>query len=351
MRLGEVLVKKGLISNEQLKVALDAQLIWGGHLGSCLVELGHVDPETLGDILAESFRVQHAHREMLADISHHVIKALPQNLVKKHTAVPFDLKGRILHIAMINPRNLLAMDELSFASSYRIEAWIAPAILINRAMERYYDIPVKQRFIAASRRGQLDQPGQGSTGDSVIPPSESPAPAEALAALVGEPAQVAAPPVHQEFDVQKPSQVYLDRVQPLDGARSMTLKWAKYRGRWCDLFNVDLDHEHFNDLTGLYVAWHNGPNPVVLVGSGLIRERLAAHRQDPVIREAHEQDGLFVTWALVEPDLRAGILRYLADMLSPAFRDEVLQATPIEVNLPRATMAFASLQSFLDQMN
>ena len=63
LRLGEVLIQKKIINEAQLKQALDAQLIYGGHIGTCLVELGFVDIDVLGQVLSEQFSVSNADRE------------------------------------------------------------------------------------------------------------------------------------------------------------------------------------------------------------------------------------------------------------------------------------------------
>ena len=68
MMLGESLIERGLITESQLREALHAQLIFGGHLGTCLIELGHVSERQLGHVLAELFDVHYAYPEMFLDI-------------------------------------------------------------------------------------------------------------------------------------------------------------------------------------------------------------------------------------------------------------------------------------------
>ena len=105
-KLGEVLVEKRIIDASQLKKALDAQLIYGGHLGTCLVELGFVDVDRLGLVLSEQFRVGQALREKLTAIEPSVLARLPAKLAERHQAVPFELVDRVLHVALVDPRNL-----------------------------------------------------------------------------------------------------------------------------------------------------------------------------------------------------------------------------------------------------
>lgn len=148
MRLGEFLIQKGVINKAQLEQALRAQLIFGGHLGTCLMEMGLVDEQLLGESLAAIFRVRYAPPALFADVPRSVIETMTQRLVEKYHAVPFERTNRMLHLAMIDPKNLPALDEISFATACKIEPWVAPEARIFQVMERYYDIPRRQRYIA-----------------------------------------------------------------------------------------------------------------------------------------------------------------------------------------------------------
>lgn len=152
MRLGEVLVHRGVISEIQLKKALDAQLIFGAHLGTCLIELGFLDEDSLGNVLSEILGVKYADRRVLADVPPHVTRTLSPAVVEKHRAVPFELTGRTLKVAMVDPKSLNSLDDLSFVSGHRIEPWVAPEVRIMQAIERYYDVPRRLRYITLANR-------------------------------------------------------------------------------------------------------------------------------------------------------------------------------------------------------
>lgn len=115
----------------------------------------------------------------------------------------------------------------------------------------------------------------------------------------------------------------------------MVLSWVKCVGSvWCKLSAVNLDHEHFDDMVGVYVIWHGGDNPsVVYVGQGMIKDRLRSHRTDERIQEYANLD-LYVTWAKVEPAKRDGVERHLQDRWSPIVGDRYPDVDPIEVNSP-----------------
>ncbi len=112
--------------------------------------------------------------------------------------------------------------------------------------------------------------------------------------------------------------------------------WQKCLGNiWGSLVNVDLSHPHFNNLEGVYIIWQ-GNGPVIRIGQGIIRDRLAAHRRDPAITR---YSNLYVTWAPVSDFYRDGIERYLANILRPVVGDAFPNVSPIPVSLPWAWQA------------
>ena len=100
------------------------------------------------------------------------------------------------------------------------------------------------------------------------------------------------------------------------------------------LFELPLNHEHFDDLEGVFVVWHRGRNPVLCVGQGAIRTQLARIQQDPTAQAEHQEHGLYVTWASMEPEHRDGVESYLVERLAPAIGAPP-SAPAIEVNLPQ----------------
>ncbi len=115
----------------------------------------------------------------------------------------------------------------------------------------------------------------------------------------------------------------------------MELSWIKCKGdEWCNLNTVNLSHSHFEGLEGVYIIWHAGNNPhTVRIGQGIIKERLATHRDDSEI-QAYSSYGLYVTWASVALKYRDGVEAYLANKLNPWVGERFPDVTPIQVNLP-----------------
>lgn len=119
----------------------------------------------------------------------------------------------------------------------------------------------------------------------------------------------------------------------------MQLNWVKCQDdAWCKFNAVDLAHEPFNKMYGVYIIWVGGEEPqvVVYVGQGNIKERLAEHRTNPGIflYEDILDTDLYVTWAAVsQPDCDA-VEAYLADKWDPKVGERYPQAPHIEVNSP-----------------
>ncbi len=167
-KLGEILIDQGKITEAQLQKALKAQLIFGGHLGTSLIELGYIDEDILGKALSASFNVPYATIDLLQNVPYAVVRAIPAKLVEKYKVVPIRLEGKTLQLAMLDPKNLMALDEISFVTGYRIEPWVSPEIRIFQVLEKHYNIPRSQRYITLARElsrksGDVD-PGNGSEG-------------------------------------------------------------------------------------------------------------------------------------------------------------------------------------------
>lgn len=108
------------------------------------------------------------------------------------------------------------------------------------------------------------------------------------------------------------------------------LDWMKCQNDvWCSFKNLNLDHEHFTELKGVYIIWSN--NIVVRLGSGLIKNRINDHRENI---EICKYPDLKVTWAKVNGNQMGGVEKYLSDFYKPAIGERFPERTPIKVNLP-----------------
>ena len=111
---------------------------------------------------------------------------------------------------------------------------------------------------------------------------------------------------------------------------TLTLNWMRCQNDvWCSFKNLNLDHEHFNNLKGVYIIWFN--NTAVRLGSGIIKDRISDHRTNTDISK---YSNLKVTWTNVNANQMEGVEKYLADSLNPIVGERFPDRTPIEVNLP-----------------
>jgi hypothetical protein len=116
--------------------------------------------------------------------------------------------------------------------------------------------------------------------------------------------------------------------------RKLNVHWIKCGDVWCSLNSVNLQDSHFDGLEGIYIIWHGGNTPTtVRVGQGVIRDRLAAHRNDPKV-QAYSNLGLYVTWISVAQPYRNGMEAFLAQSFKPLVGEHFPNRTPIEVNFP-----------------
>src|SRR5215467_6659559 len=133
MRLGEILVKEGMVTPEQLGAALQAQGIYGGRLGTNLVEQGFLRLDALTVALAKRHGVPGALEKELTDIPATTIALIPARLAGKHQCIPVRLEarpGRKLHVAFRDPHTIAAIDELRFVANARIIAMVASELRI-----------------------------------------------------------------------------------------------------------------------------------------------------------------------------------------------------------------------------
>lgn len=168
MRLGDYLLQQTIITREELDEALQAQLLQGGHLGTCLMELGHLGEDDLGEALAAIWACPYISLRQLRNVRAAVIEQLPARVAETYHAVPVAFEDQALRVAMIDPNNLPAMDAISFATGLDTRAGVAPEARILQALERYYEVPRRHRYVHLCRRLDSERiqrkirPGLGS---------------------------------------------------------------------------------------------------------------------------------------------------------------------------------------------
>jgi hypothetical protein len=114
------------------------------------------------------------------------------------------------------------------------------------------------------------------------------------------------------------------------------LEWHKCKaGTWCTLSELDLEHQHFDDMEGVYIIWCGEQNTVALsVGQGYIRDCLAKERNLKYVSVIGRRYQIHVTWAKIGSSFRKGVAKYISEAIRPKLARSYQNAAPIEVNLP-----------------
>jgi type IV pilus assembly protein PilB len=136
-RLGAMLVSSGLITDEQLKKALSAQKAEGGRLGSILVKQGFIQEDKLMTFLSKQYGVPYVDLSKF-EINSAVIKHIPADVAQKYRIMPINRTGSTITIAMVDPSNIFAIDDIKFMTGYNVEAVVATEGAIVESIKKNY---------------------------------------------------------------------------------------------------------------------------------------------------------------------------------------------------------------------
>jgi len=140
-RLGELLVRENMISLQQLQKAQDEARKTGQRIGSALVKSGAIDETKLTEFLSRQYGVPAISLKDF-EIEEDVLKLVPREVCEKYQLIPVNRAGASLIVAMADPSNIFAVDDLKFLTSYNIETVVASEVAIREAIERYYGQPM-----------------------------------------------------------------------------------------------------------------------------------------------------------------------------------------------------------------
>jgi len=155
VKLGDLLLKQKLITQEQLETALKLQREEGGKIGEALVRVGAVSESDITETLSQQFGVPSidlAHFE----IDPAIIKVVPGEVARKYGVLPVNKTGATLTIAMGDPTNVFAMDDIKFMTGYNVEPVVASEIALRKAIDKHYGTP---RSVVLKERAK---PGSGA---------------------------------------------------------------------------------------------------------------------------------------------------------------------------------------------
>jgi len=136
-KLGELLLKNNLITSQQLEKALDDQKSSGGKLGDSLIKLGLVQEGELVGFLSKQYGMPSINLSEIK-ISPDVIKIIPNDVAIKYQVIPVSLRNSTLIVAMVDPSNIFAIDDIKFLTGHRIEPMIASESSMALSLDTYY---------------------------------------------------------------------------------------------------------------------------------------------------------------------------------------------------------------------
>ncbi len=136
-RLGDVLVKSGRITTEQLQQGLALQKEKGGRIGSALVKIGVLSEKELVEFLSQHFGVPAIDLGRV-EVDESVIKIIPADVARKYTILPVAKVGAKITLAMIDPTNVFAMDDIKFMTGYNVDPVVSSESALRGAIDKYY---------------------------------------------------------------------------------------------------------------------------------------------------------------------------------------------------------------------
>src|SRR6188474_2514137 len=167
VRIGELLLKEKRITPDQLQQALNHQKANGGKLGYNLVKMGFVKDEEITALLSKQYGVPSINLTQF-DIDLGVIKLIPSETANKYQIVPLSRAGATLTIAMTDPTNVFAMDDIKFMTGYNVEPVVASETAVTDAINKYYPTTTVKAAPKAEKAKREAAPQATPSGPSTL---------------------------------------------------------------------------------------------------------------------------------------------------------------------------------------
>lgn len=143
----DMLRNGNLITMAQQDEALRNRVLFGGKIGTSLIELDYIDEETLARFLSEKLAVPYVNPEMIRTIPPHVIARISRDLALKYRVLPVRVVSRKLYLIMADPADLNVIDEISFITGYVIKPLVMPEVRLMQALAQYYGMEIDNRYL------------------------------------------------------------------------------------------------------------------------------------------------------------------------------------------------------------
>jgi len=136
-QLGDLLLERGILKKEQLEKALRLQREKGGLLGTILVSLGYATEEQIAQAVTVQYGFPYLPLSSY-EIDQNLIDLIPENVARQYCLIGIDKIGDTLTIAMANPLNLQAVEDIELMTNCKVQSFVSTMTDINKAIDRYY---------------------------------------------------------------------------------------------------------------------------------------------------------------------------------------------------------------------
>lgn len=188
-KLGEILIDQGALNAAQLEEAIEYQSLYGGRLGTSLIELGLVDENCMARALGRQLKLHCIKPRSLMNVPAPVIALVPGPLALKYKLVPYRKEGHKLYVAINDANNLQLLDELSFQLDHILIPLVVPEARLMLALKKHYGMKLSPRYevlnarLERHRKAELKangaaRPDKGSATEPGEPPVSHPDPGE-----------------------------------------------------------------------------------------------------------------------------------------------------------------------------
>src|SRR3954471_5574760 len=162
-KLGEILVRENLLTPQQLREALEFQREHGGRLGFNLVKMGMVSDDMITAVLSRQYGVPSVNLELF-DVDESVIRLIPRDVADKYSVLPLSRVGATLTLAMVDPTNVFAMDDIKFMTGLNIEPVVVSEASVQEAIAKYYGSS-REIELAGLGEPEVEVAGMGRNGN------------------------------------------------------------------------------------------------------------------------------------------------------------------------------------------
>ena len=166
-KLGEILVRENLISPQHLREALDYQREHGGRLGFNLVKLGLISDDMITAVLSRQYGIPSVNLDLFK-IDPNVLSLIPQEVAQKHSVLPLSRVGATLTLAMVDPTNVFAMDDVKFMTGLNVEPVVVAEGSVQQAISKYYGSSREIELAIPKEEIVKENGNKGSNGTGAI---------------------------------------------------------------------------------------------------------------------------------------------------------------------------------------